>query len=99
MTEVTAVTLQDLEDRPFQAARWREVIEHTIVVSGAELDEVNEGFITLFLDEDDANMWGIYSILSISPGGTVAEYNVNIPYHYPTFTHLLTAAAARTAAT
>lgn len=94
-----SVNLTDLEDQPFMKARWEEIVQHSIVINEAEWDEVDEGLLNLMLDESDAETWGIYPVLSLTPQGTVAEYNVNLPYQYMTFEQLLTAAAARTAAT
>lgn len=80
----------------FEKARLEEISQHSCVIEQTTRDE--EGFLSVCLDKDSADTWGIYERLWIDSGGRIAEAMVNQPYYYSTFSQLLTAAAARTAA-
>jgi len=90
------VELEEVENPKIQE-RWLEVINHDVRVENAEPDDVDEDFVVLFLNEEDALKWGIYPVLCVEPGGKVAEYMVSQPSYYNTFATLLTAANVRTA--
>lgn len=90
------IKLEDL-DNPEQVARWNEVLDHACVVIQARWDEVDEGFLWLTLDPEDAQTWGLYPELIINLKGGIAEYTVS-RFYYKTFAELITAANVRTAA-
>lgn len=88
--------LEEVEN-PGVISRWQEVLDHRITVVEALPD--SDGGVILGLDKEDAEQWGLYPVLAISPEGTIAEQNVDIPFQYKAFQGLLKAAAVRTAST
>lgn len=93
--QVSLIEIQELYSS--QGERWREVYDHTIAILSADYDE-ESGQLVLTLDEEDADTWGIYPILVIAPNGSVAEYQVAIPFYYQSFADLITASAVKTIA-